>query len=50
MPTEAELSESVRLELSDKGGHVGFVNGSLFRPKRWLDARIVRHLREHFKP
>jgi predicted alpha/beta-fold hydrolase len=50
VPTEAELSESVRLELSDKGGHVGFVNGSLFRPKRWLDARIVRHLREHFKP
>jgi len=50
VPTESELSDAVRFELSERGGHVGFVNGSLFRPRRWLDARIARHLREHFKP
>ena len=49
VPTEAELSPAVRFELSAKGGHVGFMNGSAFRPKRWLEDRIARHLKEHLK-
>lgn len=47
LPRDEELSPAVRFELSARGGHVGFVNGSLFRPRRWLDARIADHLREH---
>ncbi|MGE5623979.1 MAG: hydrolase [Bacillota bacterium] len=47
VPREAELSQAIRLELSHQGGHVGFINGSLFRPRRWMDDRIVDHLREH---
>ena len=47
LPTDAELSPAVRLELSRHGGHVGFVDGSLFRPRRWLDDRIVDYLRKH---
>ncbi len=46
IPTEAELSESVQLELSNHGGHVGFVNGSLFKPNYWLDQRIVSWLNQ----
>ena len=46
IPTEAELSQSVQLELSNHGGHVGFVNGSLFKPKYWLDQRIVNWLNQ----
>ena len=49
VPTEAELSSAVRFELSAKGGHVGFMNGSIFRPQRWLEGRIARHFREHLK-
>ncbi|HVA54612.1 MAG TPA: hydrolase [Gammaproteobacteria bacterium] len=47
VPREDELSTSVTLELSSKGGHVGFVNGSLLNPTLWLGNRIDLHLRKH---
>ena len=37
---ERELSKSVRLEVYQHGGHVGFVTGSLWRPRYWLEERI----------
>jgi hypothetical protein len=38
----------VKLELSRRGGHVGFFGGDLpFRAHYWLEARICAHLREH---
>ena len=47
IPTEAELSNKVQLELSAKGGHVGFVGGAVpFRPQYWLDQRIMQFLLE----
>ncbi|MDE2091838.1 MAG: hydrolase [Gammaproteobacteria bacterium] len=46
VPRENELSPAVTLELSHKGGHVGFVNGSLLHPNMWLGERICAHLRE----
>ena len=39
LPEEAELSPSVTLELSQYGGHVGFI-GDQNEP-RWLDTRIA---------
>ncbi len=48
VPREEELSPAVTLELSQKGGHVGFVNGSLLHPNLWLAGRISLHLREQF--
>jgi len=48
LPTRAELSDQVRLEICSGGGHVGFVSGgSLFRPQYWLEMRISRFLSEH---
>ncbi|MDE2234153.1 MAG: hydrolase [Gammaproteobacteria bacterium] len=47
IPRESELSGSVRLELSRKGGHVGFVGGTFLRPQLWLGPRICRHLHEY---
>jgi predicted alpha/beta-fold hydrolase len=44
LPTKDELSEYVQLNISKHGGHVGFVNGTIFRPKYWLEERIVRYL------
>ena len=45
VPREEELSESVTLELAQKGGHVGFISGRI-RPERWLEGRILRFLDE----
>jgi len=48
LPEEKELSDSVTLELSAHGGHVGFIGGRLW-PEPWLEKRIHRFLIEqHF--
>jgi uncharacterized protein len=48
IPADAELGPGVTLELSRRGGHVGFVGGGLpFRARYWLEERICAHLREH---
>ena len=45
VPNEVELSHSIDLELSEHGGHVGFINGSHpFNINYWLDQRIVKWL------
>ena len=40
-PDKSELSNSVELELNKNGGHVGFIEGSFFKPKYWLEERVV---------
>lgn len=49
VPTEAELSPAVTFELTRKGGHVGFVDGPLLKPRRWVDQRITQHLQKHLQ-
>jgi len=45
IPEETEIPDNVTLELSRKGGHVGFVNGSLpWWPHFWLESRIPEYL------
>jgi hypothetical protein len=47
LPTEAELSESIVLEWSKKGGHVGFISGNIpGAPIYWLDQRIPEYISE----
>ncbi len=42
VPMEHELGPGVTLELSDHGGHVGFVAGDWpWRPVYWLEQRIL---------
>lgn len=53
VPDEDELSHSVVLELSDSGGHVGFVGGTHpLNIEYWVDKRIMEwlnSLRESYK-
>ncbi|MGU5714003.1 hydrolase [Aeromonas taiwanensis] len=46
IPTPEQLSPQVRYELSRRGGHVGFLYGSPWRPRFWLDERISQWLQE----
>lgn len=51
VPRADELSPTTTLELSARGGHVGFVGGRWpWRPDYWLEQRIPAFLEEHFAP
>jgi predicted alpha/beta-fold hydrolase len=47
LPEDHELSPAVTFELTQNGGHVGFVYGPFFKPRRWVDQRIAKHLAAH---
>lgn len=47
-PELSELSQYVTLELHEKGGHVGFIEGVFpWQPVYWLEDRIVEYLDDH---
>lgn len=47
-PTENELSADVQLELSESGGHVGFIGGKHpLNIEYWVDKRILEWLNSH---
>lgn len=48
MPDEHDLAESVTLEKTIGGGHVGFVMGhNPFNPCYWLEQRVVHFFNQH---
>ncbi|MXG37384.1 alpha/beta fold hydrolase, partial [Escherichia coli] len=40
IPAPEHLPANVQYQLTEYGGHVGFVGGTLRRPKMWLETRI----------
>lgn len=44
VPSSSELSESITLEVSAHGGHVGFIGGTFFHPEYWLEKRITKYI------
>lgn len=44
VPELQELSATTRMELHPRGGHVGFVEGSPWRPKYYLERRLPEWL------
>ncbi len=45
LPTADEISTSTQLEVYPHGGHVGFVSGSILRPKYWLEERVNHYFK-----
>ncbi len=46
IPTEQDLPPCVRLELTDDGGHIGFIGGTCpWSPRYWLEERVPRFLK-----
>ena len=49
LPHKDELSPSVLLEITQGGGHVGFVSGkNPFKPVYWLEERILAFLKQQY--
>jgi predicted alpha/beta-fold hydrolase len=42
LPKRDEVSDFVSFDISQHGGHVGFVGGSFWEPHYWLDERILK--------
>ncbi|HSD70893.1 MAG TPA: hydrolase [Woeseiaceae bacterium] len=50
IPSEDALSEFVTMEISDRGGHVGFIDGGTpWRPSYYLPRRIVAFLEQQIR-
>ncbi len=47
IPQAEELSPSVAYEISEFGGHVGFIQGNPVKPNLWLPNRITKFISEH---
>lgn len=46
IPSNEELSDQVLFELSDRGGHVGFLSGNNpFKPEFWAETRSVEFIK-----
>ncbi len=46
LPSDVANNEALDVLLTRRGGHVGFVTGSLLRPEFWAEARVLRWLQE----
>jgi predicted alpha/beta-fold hydrolase len=48
IPDPKEVSQHVRLEITESGGHVGFVAGKYpWAPEYWLETRVPEFLKEY---
>lgn len=47
VPDEKDLARQVTIELSDNGGHVGFMQGLPWNTKIWLHQRVMQFFSEY---
>jgi len=46
LPNKDEIAKSIELEIYENGGHVGFIDGSIFNPTYFLERRIPEYFTE----
>ncbi len=46
LPREGQYSKNVKIEAHPHGGHVGFISGTIFKPKFYLEERIVSYFKQ----
>lgn len=44
IPDLSQLPSNIEYQLTEHGGHVGFVGGTLLKPEMWLEQRIPNWL------
>ena len=49
IPAQEELPNNIHYQLTEHGGHVGFVGGTLRRPEMWLEKRIPDWLKQFLR-
>ncbi|OUS26568.1 hypothetical protein A9Q98_10395 [Thalassotalea sp. 42_200_T64] len=48
--TRLPSNNNISFEVSNHGGHVGFISGNNpFKPKYWLEHRVLDYIAQHFK-
>ena len=47
IPQSHNISKYLTLEVSENGGHVGFIGGTLFKPEYWLEKRVVEYFKKY---
>jgi predicted alpha/beta-fold hydrolase len=45
LPNKDEISKFIELEIYRYGGHVGFIGGSIFKPKYYLEDRVLNFIK-----
>lgn len=46
LPNKEEISDAITMCITDKGGHVGFVAGSFFKPIYWLEEKAIEFFKK----
>lgn len=49
IPPQGTLPANIEYQLTEHGGHVGFVGGTWQQPQMWLEQRIPQWLRPHLE-
>ena len=49
LPLPSELSDMIKMEISENGGHVGFIGGTFYSPSYWLEKRIINYFTSFLK-
>jgi predicted alpha/beta-fold hydrolase len=48
LPDKDEVSKYCTFEIYENGGHLGFIEGSVFNPKYMLEKRIIEYFTEYY--
>ncbi len=48
LPSKEQISQNCTFEIYENGGHLGFIEGSIFKPEYMLEKRIMEYFDEYY--